>query len=208
MKSDKMWVKFIHEFYMKRSDVKDYMVKGTESWMLEAMLKCRLEAFNMRSWQRINEGDKFPTRTIYKELMEKGHVVTWRKLVFSNGARPRALFHLWMVCMGRLYTKDRLARFGLVNDGLCVLCNRQESISHLFFECPVASNVWQGVLQWMQIVRKPENWECEMQWMIKVSRGKGPRCKVLKCAFAKASYMIWWMRNKILHGGGQIIANA
>lgn len=67
---------------------------------------------------------------------------------FSSIARLRAEL---MVRLGRIYTKDRHTRFGIVNDGKCAFCNNKESIEHLFFEYSYPKEVWSNVLRWMKI---------------------------------------------------------
>lgn len=43
----------------------------------------------------------------------------------------------WKVLYGRLPTVDKLASFGVTNEGSCVFCHlQQESCRHLFFNCP------------------------------------------------------------------------
>ena len=47
------------------------------------------------------------------------------------------------VLKNRLLTSDRLYNFGITTDTRCVLSDSgQESIQHLFFECPFAAYLW------------------------------------------------------------------
>lgn len=59
--------------------------------------------------------------------------VYWRKLFYNNIARPRAKFYLLMGCLGKLFTKDRLLKFGLSNDGRCCFCGDLEFIDYFVF---------------------------------------------------------------------------
>lgn len=69
--------------------------------------------------------------------------VPWRKLVFDNEARPIAVFITWMACRGRLAaTKDRLLRFGILDNADCVFWAGTESMHHLMFPCREMYNIW------------------------------------------------------------------
>lgn len=59
---------------------------------------------------------------------------------------PRGAFIQWAVIHGRLYTRDRLAAWGITNDKSGALFHGgMESHSHLFFECQFANQVWEEV---------------------------------------------------------------
>lgn len=73
--------------------------------------------------------------------------VTWSKLMYSNVVRPRAKFTTWLACLGRLPTKERLARFGVSTDGQCVWCGHIENDQHLFFDCVCTKAIWTHVLR-------------------------------------------------------------
>ena len=54
--------------------------------------------------------------------------VRWKKVILGNCARPRDTFITWIEFLGRLPTKDRLRRFGIQNDDLCVFCRTNGNI--------------------------------------------------------------------------------
>lgn len=69
--------------------------------------------------------------------------VTWSKSVWFKGNIPKHAFISWVAAWNRLYTRDRLRRWGLTVPATCVLCNTQpESRDHLFFECSFSSSIW------------------------------------------------------------------
>jgi len=64
----------------------------------------------------------------------------WRGLV-----PPRVELFAWFVLVGRVNTKERLTRLGIINhnDNMCVLCKKDiESAHHLFFACELTWQVW------------------------------------------------------------------
>ena len=43
---------------------------------------------------------------------------------------------------GDVYTKDRLHRFGLVNDNTCPRCEEVETLQHKFIDCEYVKRIW------------------------------------------------------------------
>lgn len=72
----------------------------------------------------------------------------WKSLV-----PHRIEIFTWLALLGKLNTKDKLARLRIVDpsNSLCVLCNSwEESCCHIFLHCSVASSLW---CWWLQIWR-------------------------------------------------------
>jgi len=85
---------------------------------------------------------------------------TWRQLHFFDLDRP-VVDLSWQVARGVLYTVDRLISFGYSHDHHCFCGPVNETPSHLFFGCALASSL----LSWLQFL------------MFHVS----PRCPTLSC---------------------------
>ena len=50
---------------------------------------------------------------------------------------------MWLVLKNNILTEDNLYKRGWrKGDKLCQFCDKEESIQHLFFECPVARLIW------------------------------------------------------------------
>lgn len=117
-------------------------------------------------------------------------------LFFNNIARPNAIFVLWMACLGKLYTRDRLKRFGVTNDDRCFMCDEFESVKHMFFGCRAVRDIWEGVLNWLRIDHIPRTWDTETGWILQKIKGKNPSGRLLQGALAETIYAVWKMRNK------------
>ena len=48
----------------------------------------------------------------------------------------------WYLRRGIILTKDNLAKRNWQGSKQCVFCHKDETIKHLFFECPFASSIW------------------------------------------------------------------
>lgn len=70
-------------------------------------------------------------------------LVQWHSVAWFKEEIPRCSFIAWMAFLGRLPTRDRLISWGLSVSPGCALCSiADESISHLFFQCPFAVATW------------------------------------------------------------------
>lgn len=87
--------------------------------------------------------------------------------------------------------------FGAVVETTCCFCNFEETINHLFFECLTRRNIWQQVLDWLQITHDLEKWEEELKWIVNSSKGKGWKVQLLKSAAAETVHAIWKYRNDV-----------
>lgn len=69
----------------------------------------------------------------------------WKKLVWSPRLSPKLKLFLWKILNEALPTGENLQKRGLLANTNCSLCGERETISHLFFQCRFAIDVWQQV---------------------------------------------------------------
>lgn len=62
--------------------------------------------------------------------------------MYRNVARPCAKMTLWLACYKKLATKDRMKKFGMVENSSCSICGRDESLDHLLYECAELKGIW------------------------------------------------------------------
>ncbi|KAI5448508.1 hypothetical protein KIW84_015788 [Lathyrus oleraceus] len=137
----------------------------------------------------------FQTRKMYDGLYGDMQEVSWRRMFYNAAARPRSLFNLWMACHRKLATKDRLVRFGFLNEDICCFSNEQETIDHLFFQCREIKNIWKSIMGWMGMDHIPGNWNEEVNWISELSKSKAGKVKILNCALAETIYETWKYMN-------------
>lgn len=116
--------------------------------------------------------------------------VPWRRLFYSNVARPRASFTMWLCFLEKIPTKDRLMMFGMITDDVCVLCGQSETLQHLMSACVLTRGIWCQVLQWLKCAHARLPWSQELQWIIKAACGNSWHCKLIRAAVAETIYDI------------------
>lgn len=61
---------------------------------------------------------------------------------------------MWRLLQNRIPSRDNLIKRGVLNESqkFCPFdCGKEENVSHLFFECKLASEIWQKVINWLNV---------------------------------------------------------
>ena len=103
-KADKLWVKWINTYYLKKKDIMNWTLNKNCSWIIKRIIKCMDSFKNIHYWKEVELGKSYNTGNMYKAMRGDFEKVTWHKMLASNYARPRAIFTLWMVLNGKLPT--------------------------------------------------------------------------------------------------------
>lgn len=197
---DSVWVKWIHGYYMPLEEVFSAQIPKSSSWIMKGIMKCRVLVNNNDAWDSMQVLPKYKTGVMYNQLRGDLPEVNWKSMMFGSIARPRAQIIVWLACHGRLATKERLYRFGmLISDGCC-FCSQVEALEHLLFECNATKVIWQQVLLWLKFQHTPGCWSDELHWVLQHSEGKNWRAKLLKIAFLETVYEVWKYRNAASFG--------
>ncbi|XP_058747226.1 uncharacterized protein LOC131620243 [Vicia villosa] len=194
-KVDSLWVQWVHAYYLKHDSVMVRAPKQTDSAIFKAILQQRDRVQQHNEGQNLLQDNRFNGRKFYKLMQTDCPDVSWANLVIHNRARSRAVFTLWMLCHRKLPTRMRLHRWGLVHSTVCVFCDQDETIDHLFFSCETTKRIWRSVLNWLHIQHDPDCWEHEVLCLLVHYRGKGWRADLTCMALAETVYAVWRFRN-------------
>lgn len=124
------------------------------SWTIRKIINAR--RYLERAAVRIEEAVvdwKFSIRRMYNMLRGELPKIRWKKMICNNQESLKWVFILFLAIQERLYTKDRLIKWGMWTDPACALCeDEQESHQHL---CRSSAKVWLYILKWLGINRNP-----------------------------------------------------
>ena len=137
----------------------------------------------------------------YRMLMGDQEKVRWYEQVWNRGNFPKHSFICWLSVLGKLLTKDRLAKFAHIEDKICVICGKEEeTIKHLFFEC-------ERTKKWLEEMKHWLGWHTKKNRLIEllrvIQRLKESRIKkqAMTVAIISLVYVVFKYRNKkILKG--------
>lgn len=76
---------------------------------------------------------KFHMKTLYAKLRDDEQDVARRTLLYNNVTRPRVMMNLWHAFHGKLVTREKLHKFGMVGNTRCYFYDKEETVNHLFF---------------------------------------------------------------------------
>ncbi|KAI5683565.1 hypothetical protein M9H77_04793 [Catharanthus roseus] len=110
---------------------------------------------------------------------------------------PKFSFLLWLAVLDRHPTKDRLLFLDI--DKSCNLCSRQEeNLSHLFFACPFAADIWKSIKEWAGLRRDMSTISSSLKWLLKENRWISWKSTWRKLCFAATLYYVWKCRNCVI----------
>jgi hypothetical protein len=93
-------------------------------------------------WTRSANGN-YSAKTAYEMQFNDSLELSFPTQLWNMWAPSRYMVFIWLLLQGRIWTADRLLRWGWKNDYFYPLCIRNlETVLHLFMECPVAHQVW------------------------------------------------------------------
>lgn len=177
-------------YYLKRSDIMVVEAKNNSTWIMRKILAQRdFISQNPNVLNSLITRYKFHLKTVYHS-MKAGTEWVCSRILHNNNTHPHARFILWLECHKCLATKSRLVRLGFLANSECALCKKEEIIQHLFFECVDMNLIWPKVLPLIQVDHTPEAWDEELNWCIKMGKGKGWRASLFKIAVVETIYCI------------------
>ncbi|KAK4708445.1 hypothetical protein R3W88_029370 [Solanum pinnatisectum] len=130
-------------------------------------------------------------RQIYLQLLGVTSRMAWKCLMFQNKARPKVVFTMWQHLHARLLTADRLLKWGIVVEPICVLCSeRDETKENLFVSCPFMIQIWTRIFTWLEWNGQSwRSWDQYMDWTIAHAKGKSQKTILFKIVFAEVNML-------------------
>ncbi|XP_059436284.1 uncharacterized protein LOC132169234 [Corylus avellana] len=125
-----------------------------------------------------------------------GYTNLWKKLWQLQVPNAAKVF-LWRACSNILPTKDNLLKRKIVKEDGCIFCCRDtESVVHILWECPSATDVWSVSCRSLQ--KSHDYFDSFMD----VFAGLVERSSIHDLnLFALTAKRIWARRNTVIHGG-------
>lgn len=135
---------------------------------------------------------------IYLHLLGEQSRIPWKCMLFGNAGRPKAHFTLWLQIQNKLFTSDRLIRWGMDIESKCSLCQQaEESRDHLYVKCEYMKAVMNKLMQWTHIQNiTVGDWEHHVQEVTRRAKGKSQAAQLFQMLYTEAVHCIWIKRNK------------
>ncbi|XP_062104193.1 uncharacterized protein LOC133815357 [Humulus lupulus] len=148
-KKDSLWVRWIHAVYIGDGDWWDYKASNGSSWYWKQIVKVK-EKYKELNLTRLCSNGVYRIAEGYKALVLTHQKVSWHREVWNRTIIPKHRFILWLAVLDRLQLKDRLFRFNITTDYLCLLCgSNKETREHVFFYCYLSSSCLRQIKSWL-----------------------------------------------------------
>jgi hypothetical protein len=99
-------------------------------------------------WKYIWNSKDFSVKKTYKHLSGNQRVHPAYNWLWASACQCKHKVFFWLLMKDRISTRELLKRKNMVlQDFTCVLCNNntEESLLHLFLECPFAAQCWGAI---------------------------------------------------------------
>jgi hypothetical protein len=104
---------------------------------------------------KIDVISKDDTDVTYNALFQGATLSGSWKLNWKSWVLPRVRFFIWLACLDRCWTSERLARRGLPHAPRCLLCDQsEETMARILTGCSFSRKVWFEVLSWFAFSQK------------------------------------------------------
>lgn len=131
-KKDKLWIQWVPLYYIKGGTV-GAILANQASWLLGNPQSCHLYGRCWTEWIEEMGVGKFSIRQIYLKFMGTLPTVSWRKLVCSKPVLPKWVFMVYLLANGKVYTKDRLIKWGIDVEPQCKQWEGQMKLLGIYF---------------------------------------------------------------------------
>ncbi|KAK6160826.1 hypothetical protein DH2020_004207 [Rehmannia glutinosa] len=207
LKTDSLWVKWVHAFYLKRQSIWDWNPKKDDSTLLKRINDVKNELLRKFGNQNavianllaFSNHKGLISSKIYDIFRDHGEKNFWKAAVWKSFIPPKYSFCAWMAFNDRLATINNLTYTDI--NPMCKLCSQQlESAPHLFFTCPITNLLWNRIKAWLKIHRSMSTLASAIKW-IRKDKADPILKKARAVAFCCSIYHIWKARNAHVFDG-------
>ncbi|XP_074277569.1 uncharacterized protein LOC141601204 [Silene latifolia] len=191
---DRLWVKWVHQIYLKGTPWSTYTPSGDVSWgwKVVARVKDKLAlGYSNDQWLLDNKG--YTVSSGYDLIRLKFQEVQWHKYLWCSWCYPKHQFIGWLITREALKLKDKCYALGISSDATCLLCGLDdESHSNLFLKCEYNRRILTIMAGLCQVAIPDAN---IFLW-INGLQASSVQKKVIMSVILATFYYIWMQRNE------------
>jgi hypothetical protein len=145
-----LWSKWMKEKYCAHARIWDIQYQLLHSGTFKFIINSKVSVADQISFDEDNnwiwEGNsahKFNMHSAWEAIRTKHGLFQMADVLWHSYHCPKFSYCLYKALLNKLPTRDRLCRFGIIQDSVCVLCGEADETSqHIFFECQYTQYVW------------------------------------------------------------------
>ncbi|XP_074293376.1 uncharacterized protein LOC141620390 [Silene latifolia] len=191
---DRLWVKWVHQVYLKGTTWSNYTPSGDVSWGWKVISRVKDKlalGYSNNQWTLDTNG--YSVSIGYDLVRLKFQDVHWPNYLWCSWSIPKHQFIGWLIAREALKLKDKLYALGISADATCLLCGLEDkSHSHLFLKCEYSRRILNDMAGLCHVVIPDSNLFLWIEGLHASSLQK----KVIMCVILVTLYHIWMQRNK------------
>ncbi|XP_074314233.1 uncharacterized protein LOC141649441 [Silene latifolia] len=176
-KSDRLWIKWVHQLYIKDKDWHNYSPPSDAAWAWKNICKIKemmKNGYVANTWILNTKG--YTVSSGYEWLRHKQPQQHWAPMIWSNWNIPKHAIITWISMHKGLKVKEKLFRLGCFTDDRCIICDREQ---------PSTATV--GTVVWLQNT-------CQYAWRIAKCQNRLKQ-QVHYLLWNALYYHVWSQRN-------------
>ncbi|RAL47356.1 hypothetical protein DM860_013321 [Cuscuta australis] len=186
-KKDVLWVKWIHNKYLKGSSIWDIQPKSGMCYYLRKLLH------NRKLFANMGMKGEYETQLGYKWLMGEANAYPEFSIVWNRLTIPKHQVLMWLGWKNRISTKVRLQKFLNIDTGCVLFSNGVEDKEHLFYGCAYTLGIKEEIEKWIGVQWKAKN-DADLKRASESVKGRRKR-QIMIAGFAAVCYAVWKARN-------------
>ncbi|XP_056690489.1 uncharacterized protein [Spinacia oleracea] len=194
-----MWVRWVNAIYIKTAGWWHYQPKADSGWYWRKICSVKEKLKGLFSEAELDQMPKYSIQKVYQKLVQQHEKVPWGSAVWNRASIPKTRVICWLMVQGRLQTRERLHKIGVCNTTTCLLCEaKDETHSHLFFDCEYSRRCLQGVEEWLDIPTSKVHYMGLLRWVKWKSQCSKFQKTAIHTAVNATVYTLWRARNDAL----------
>jgi hypothetical protein len=146
-------------------------------------------------WNLTASGE-FSVKSMYLDFMNS-NTIFLKRYIWKIKVPLKIRIFMWFLHRKFILTKDNLLKRNWQGNSSCVFCDKDESIKHLFFECPLAKIIWRVVHMAFGIPPPRNVTNMFGNWLTGLDKHEVKNIRIGACAIVWA---LWNTRNGYPNG--------
>ena len=94
-KIDKLWVRWVNAYYIKRRNIQSVIITSSTSWFLRKIIDSREILNDLGGWDNVLNQGKYSIKVVYNMLVGSVEAVEWRRFISNNKVTPKSTYCGW-----------------------------------------------------------------------------------------------------------------
>jgi hypothetical protein len=170
--------------------------------LVERLMHIQLNSSNdIFKWNLVESG-KFSVKSMYLDMLND-NTIFLKKYLWKMKVPLEIKIFMWFVYRKEILTKDNLKKRNWQGSTSCCFCDHEETVQHLFIECPFAKIIWTIVHIALNITPPSIINHLFGTWLNGISKSEKVNIRVGVCALI---WTIWHVRNEFIFNESKFLS--